>query len=159
MDTKRSLQCNRLIGDVILLYISKEDFDAILKESLEKIWSQVRRATTELSYFFGDWTDAELRRCSIISELITFQEGDLILGDGYGKRKNAHFIVEGQCSMIQDIEVEERGNSWKLITSNDNENTDDNKRRQHIYLQTNMFSKGACFGVGELMNFIWIPTK
>ncbi|XP_039281638.1 uncharacterized protein LOC111047821, partial [Nilaparvata lugens] len=143
------------LSDVMLLYITKEDFDAILKESLEKTWSQVRKATTELSYFFGDWTDAEIRRCSIISELITFQEGDLILGDGYGKRKNAHFIVEGQCSMIQDIEVEERGNGWKLVKSNDSENTnsdDSSKRRQHVYLQTNVFSKGACFGVGEKMN-------
>ncbi|XP_075223872.1 cAMP-dependent protein kinase regulatory subunit-like [Lycorma delicatula] len=69
------------ISDVELLYITKENFDEILKDSLEKEWSKVRNALHELPYFFGDWPDIELRRCSIISTLIHFKEGDLILGD------------------------------------------------------------------------------
>lgn len=70
---------NFFSAPVELIVIFKGDFDTILKDSLEKEWNRVRDCMRQLPYYFGDWGEVEARRCSIISSLKYFKDGDLIL--------------------------------------------------------------------------------
>ncbi|XP_076182497.1 uncharacterized protein LOC143154337 isoform X2 [Ptiloglossa arizonensis] len=93
--------------NVDLLLIPREDFDKILRPYLSKEWDVLQDALVHFDYF-KSWDAETIRECCILSRIENFQPDEVLLGDGKGMINYAHFILDGECRLIEHMIVRER---------------------------------------------------
>ncbi|KAK2588222.1 hypothetical protein KPH14_004257 [Odynerus spinipes] len=105
---------------VDLLVITLDDFNEILRDKLTKEWNVLQDAVVHFNYF-KTWDDETIRECCILSRLKHFNANEVLLGDGKGLVNYVHFILEGECRLIEHMLVKEEpshhGMRYKLIDS------------------------------------------
>ncbi|XP_029667508.1 uncharacterized protein LOC115238091 [Formica exsecta] len=92
---------------VDLLLIRRDDFDNILRSVLTKKWDVLRDALVHFNYFKA-WDEETVRECCILSKLKNFKPNEVLLGDGTGMVNYVHFILSGECRLIEHMLVRER---------------------------------------------------
>ncbi|XP_067211516.1 uncharacterized protein [Linepithema humile] len=92
---------------VDLLLINQDDFDRILRNSLTKQWDVLRDALVHFNYF-KLWDEETVRECCILSKLKDFKPNEVLLGDGTGMVNYVHFILNGECRLIEHMLIRER---------------------------------------------------
>lgn len=69
-----------------------------------------------------------------------------------GKEKVAHFLMDGKCSVVQNMMVKQlKSGQFKLIPQAKFDWMSNVADVQEIFMQTSLFTKGACFGVGNFL--------
>ncbi|XP_029053416.1 uncharacterized protein LOC114880996 isoform X1 [Osmia bicornis bicornis] len=105
---------------VDLIFISSQDFEDILRPTLMKEWNALQEALIYFNYF-KCWDEKMMRECCILSRLKEFQADEVLLGDGKGMVNYVHFLLEGECELIEHIIVREehstRGTHYELYDS------------------------------------------
>ncbi|XP_020278241.1 uncharacterized protein LOC109851980 isoform X2 [Pseudomyrmex gracilis] len=92
---------------VDLLLIDQDDFNSILRSTLTKEWDVLRDALVHFDYF-RTWDAETVRECCILSKLKEFKPNEILLGDGQGMVNYVHFILHGECRLIEHLLVRER---------------------------------------------------
>ncbi|XP_014470932.1 PREDICTED: uncharacterized protein LOC106742479 isoform X2 [Dinoponera quadriceps] len=193
---------------VDLLLVPQDDFDSTLRYVLLKKWNALRDALVHFNYFKW-WNEETARECCILSKLKDFKTSEVLLGDGMGMVNYVHFILSGECRLIEHLLVREystyRGTQYELYDPDASDNAlpsyhprkrlvqsqGDNDQSsivtttlvdvikawheitdvaamlmqepsvtsqlrypeniRTIFMQVCIFSRGACFGLGENM--------
>ncbi|EZA54365.1 hypothetical protein DMN91_002348 [Ooceraea biroi] len=91
---------------VDLLLITEDDFDSILRYTLLKKWDVLRDALVHFNYF-KLWDEETVRECCILSKLKDFKPNEVLLGDGKGMVNYVHFVLSGECRLIEHMLVHE----------------------------------------------------
>lgn len=65
---------------VELLILKKDDFDRVLKASMQKQWDDISSALKQFPYF-EDWNEVATRECCMLSDTITYYTHEIILGE------------------------------------------------------------------------------
>ncbi|CAL1684261.1 unnamed protein product [Lasius platythorax] len=92
---------------VDLLLITRNDFDNILRDVLTQKWDVLRDALVHFNYFKA-WDEETVRECCILSKLKDFKPNEVLLGDGTGMVNYVHFVLSGECRLIEHMLVRER---------------------------------------------------
>ncbi|XP_019700446.1 uncharacterized protein LOC105190731 isoform X2 [Harpegnathos saltator] len=156
---------------VDLILIPQDDFDSTLRYVLLKKWHALRDALVHFNYFKW-WSDETARECCILSKLKDFKADEVLLGDGTGMVNYVHFILNGECRLIEHMLVREYstygGTRYELYDPDtSNSLQPHHPRKRHAQSQADndrssivtttlvdvvcVFSRGACFGLGENM--------
>ncbi|KAL3265629.1 hypothetical protein HHI36_009834 [Cryptolaemus montrouzieri] len=105
-----------------LLVLRKEDFDAVLRSSVMAEWEEIRRCMSLFTYF-DNWDEIALRDCCILSKVRYYGVEDVVLSEDIGDKKFVYFLVEGQCHLVEHLEVEVHQigckTKYKLLAEND----------------------------------------
>ncbi|XP_066591883.1 uncharacterized protein [Prorops nasuta] len=121
---------------VDLLVLTHDDFDDILKGLLLAEWDILQDALLHFNYFKG-WDDQAKRECCILSKLKDFEPNEILLGDGVGMVNYVHFIVNGECRLLEHMLIREKcvGNriKYKLY---EEENINENVQERQIHSKT-----------------------
>ncbi|KAF7991688.1 hypothetical protein HCN44_010489 [Aphidius gifuensis] len=89
---------------VELLFITKHDFDQLLRENLLKNWNVLQEALVTFNYF-NEWDEATIRECCILSKIKNFTPNEVILGDGRGLTNHVYFLLDGKCQVVEHLLV------------------------------------------------------
>ncbi|XP_043491458.1 cAMP-dependent protein kinase regulatory subunit-like [Polistes fuscatus] len=98
---------------VDLLLINLDDFNEILKDYLMDQWNILQDALVCFNYF-ETWDEETIRECCILSKLKDFQANEVLLGDGKGMVNYVHFLLEGECRLIEHILVKEKPTAHEM---------------------------------------------
>lgn len=115
-------QSSHIADHCEMLVLRKEDFDSVLRSSVMAEWDEIRRCMSMFTYFNG-WDEITLRDCCILSKVKYYGVDDIILGEDVGDKKYVYFVIEGQCQLVEylDLEVTESAcrKSYKLLSGED----------------------------------------
>lgn len=64
---------------VELLILKKDDFERVLKASMQKQWDDISSALKQFPYF-EDWNEVATRECCMLSDTMSYNTHDIILG-------------------------------------------------------------------------------
>ncbi|XP_076749689.1 uncharacterized protein LOC143422711 isoform X2 [Xylocopa sonorina] len=92
---------------VDLILIPRLEFDDILRSTLTKEWDMLQDALVHFNYF-KSWDTETIRECCILSRLKDYQPDEVLLGDGKGMVNYVHFLLEGECRLIEHMIVREK---------------------------------------------------
>ncbi|XP_043469974.1 uncharacterized protein LOC122503478 [Leptopilina heterotoma] len=92
---------------VDLLYIARKDFNEILKFSLMEEWDIFQDALNNFNYFKG-WDEKLMRECCILSKVKNYKPNEIIIGDGKGMVNYVHFVLAGECKLIEHMILKEK---------------------------------------------------
>ncbi|XP_076631746.1 uncharacterized protein LOC143346931 isoform X1 [Colletes latitarsis] len=95
------------------LLISRDNFDDILRHHLTKEWDVLQDALVHFNYF-KSWDAETIRECCILSRMKDFQPDEVLLGDGKGMVNYVHFLMDGECHLIEHILVREEISNNKV---------------------------------------------
>ncbi|XP_063986613.1 uncharacterized protein LOC135167391 [Diachasmimorpha longicaudata] len=95
------------ITPVDLLYITKSDFDKVLKKTLLKNWNVLQDALVTFNYF-KSWDEFTVRECCILSKIKDFKVNEILLGDGKGMVNYVYFLLAGKCRLIEHMVIFEQ---------------------------------------------------
>ncbi|XP_071570054.1 uncharacterized protein [Temnothorax nylanderi] len=132
-----------------LLLITRDDFDSILRDSLTKKWDVLRDALVHFNYF-KLWDEETVRECCILSKLKDFKPNErsvetqdevdrssIVTATLLDVVKGWHKITDIAAILMREPSV-----TSQLHYPND---------VRTIFMQICIFSRGACFGLGEKM--------
>ncbi|XP_076244479.1 uncharacterized protein LOC143185402 [Calliopsis andreniformis] len=92
---------------VDLILIPREDFDIILRNTLVSEWDVLQDALVHFNYF-KSWDEETIRECCILSRMKDFEPDEVLLGDGKGMINYVHFVMDGECCLIEHMLVREQ---------------------------------------------------
>ncbi|XP_011301105.1 uncharacterized protein [Fopius arisanus] len=92
---------------VDLFYITKSDFDKLLKKTLLKNWNVLQDALVTFNYF-KTWDEVTVRECCILSKIKEFGPNEILLGDGKGMVNYVYFLLSGKCRLIEHMIIFEQ---------------------------------------------------
>ncbi|KAB0799839.1 hypothetical protein PPYR_07719 [Photinus pyralis] len=84
------------------LRLLKDDFNIVLKATVQQQWFEVQRALDMFTYF-ENWNDMTRRECCILAKMLAFKPDETIRGDGVGNKDYVYFVLKGQCRIIQHL--------------------------------------------------------
>lgn len=117
----------------------KEDFDKIMKETIQKKWHQIQ-AGMNLMQYFDLWTPMQVRECCIISRLKDYDMGTIIMSADRGPSSYVYFILAGQVEIIEELSLyqwlDRRGNKKYSLVSGGASNLDVTKTRSDKSVNT-----------------------
>lgn len=90
-----------------LLCLKKDDFNVVLKSSLQQEWNSILKALRRFEYF-NDWSEVSNRECCIYSKIRKYEKGDVVYQEGTMATNYAFFLLEGSCVCIHELPVIER---------------------------------------------------
>ncbi|KAH8310947.1 hypothetical protein KR044_003533 [Drosophila immigrans] len=87
-----------------LLVLYHDDFDQILSAYMKKLWRDKKRAVRALEYF--DFLDDNqiLKMCKMVT-LKQFKPLDTIYSQDKGTLTNVHFVLSGECVILQCLNM------------------------------------------------------
>ncbi|XP_076277246.1 uncharacterized protein LOC143207530 isoform X2 [Lasioglossum baleicum] len=91
---------------VDLFLIPQKCFNKILRPYLSKEWDILQDALIHFNYF-KTWSKDTVRECCILSRMKNFHPDEVLLGDGKGMVNYVHFVLEGECRLIEHMIVHE----------------------------------------------------
>ncbi|XP_050055022.1 uncharacterized protein LOC126549558 isoform X1 [Aphis gossypii] len=140
------------ISTVELICISKNDFTDIIKNNLQLKWNANAIAIKKFSYF-KHLSLLELNRCSTVSFIKIFKGNEYVLGKGLGDVDYAHFVLDGEISLIYRLEIRRVVNRYGIskFILNKNSQKLSEKKYKNVYVDTCTLSSDSCFNIGEDM--------
>ncbi|XP_025192392.1 cAMP-dependent protein kinase type II-alpha regulatory subunit-like [Melanaphis sacchari] len=150
MFNTRRINSVQSISTVELICISKNDFTDIIKNNLQLKWNANAIAIKCFSYF-KHLSLLELNRCSTVSFIKTFKGNEYVLGKGLGDVDYAHFVLEGEISLILRLEIRQIINRYgnvKYILKKNLQKLNE-KKYKNVYVNTCTLSSDSCFNIGE----------
>ncbi|KAF5284733.1 hypothetical protein FQR65_LT13435 [Abscondita terminalis] len=87
-----------------LLKLKKEDFDVVLKATVQEEWDNIKEALNMFTYF-QNWDEISKRECCILSKIQEYKIDETILGDGVGLTDYVYFVINGSCRIIHHLMV------------------------------------------------------
>ncbi|XP_011871106.1 PREDICTED: uncharacterized protein LOC105563803 isoform X4 [Vollenhovia emeryi] len=135
---------------VDLLLITRDDFDNVLRGNLTKKWDVLHDALVHFNYF-KLWDEETVRECCILSKLTDFKPNERSVETQDEVDRSSIVtatlldIVKGwhEITDIAAILMQEPSVTSQLHYPND---------VLTIFMQICVFSRGACFGLGEEMH-------
>ncbi|XP_076668702.1 uncharacterized protein LOC143369112 isoform X2 [Andrena cerasifolii] len=116
---------------VDLFLIPDDDFDKILRYTLMEEWDVLQDALVHFNYF-KCWDEETIRECCILSRMKDFQPDEVLLGDGKGMVNYVHFLMDGECRLIEHMIVREQfianGRHYELYDPKDFHPTEQTKK-------------------------------
>lgn len=91
---------------VEFLVLKRDDFDVVLKGTVKEEWDFISSLMQSFDYF-REWDKVRIGECCMQSVIKNYKKADTILGDGYGRKNYVHFVIEGTCSLVEHLRVEE----------------------------------------------------
>ncbi|XP_071630635.1 uncharacterized protein [Temnothorax longispinosus] len=132
-----------------LLLITRDDFDSILRDSLTKKWDVLRDALVHFNYF-KLWDEETVRECCILSKLKDFKPNErpvetqdevdrssIVTATLLDVVKGWHKITDIAAILMREPSVTSHVHYPNDVRT--------------IFMQICIFSRGACFGLGEKM--------
>ncbi|XP_061934225.1 uncharacterized protein LOC107994723 isoform X2 [Apis cerana] len=95
------------LTSVDLILIPQNEFDDLVRPFLQKEWDLLQDALINFNYF-KSWDEKTIRECCILSKIRDYQIDEVLLGDGKGMVNYVHFLLEGECSLIEHMIVREK---------------------------------------------------
>lgn len=92
-----------LLADCELLCLQKDDFNIILKSSLQAQWDEILLAIKRFEYFV-DWNEVDKRECCIYAKTKFYSKNDLVY-DATFVEPYSYFILKGQCKIIEELPI------------------------------------------------------
>lgn len=92
------------LTDCEMLKMWKEDFNAILKATIQNKWDEIQ-AGLKLFKCFNLWTSMQIRECCIISKLRNYVPGNIILTGTVQPSNYVYFILRGQVQIIEQLKI------------------------------------------------------
>ncbi|KAF0771100.1 cAMP-dependent protein kinase type II-alpha regulatory subunit-like [Aphis craccivora] len=150
-DTSRTNSVQSM-STVELICISKNDFTDIIKNNLQLKWNANAKAIKKFSYF-KHLSLLELNRCSTVSFIKIFKGNEYVLGKGLGDVDYAHFVIDGEISLIYCLEIRRVVNRYGIpkFILNKNSQKLSEKKYKNVYVDTCTLSSDSCFNIGEDM--------
>ncbi|XP_034486169.1 uncharacterized protein LOC117790733 [Drosophila innubila] len=118
-DLEMTEECNRIHTFITrsqceLLALFEDDFDSILRPYMKKIWIEKKKALKALDYF--NFLDEEqiLNACKM-SSLRQFKPLDTIYSHDKGTLTNVHFVLSGECVVLQCLNVKVKHRNGKKV--------------------------------------------
>lgn len=105
-----------------LLCLKKDDFDVVLKSTVQKQWNEVHEAMRLFTYF-DEWDDIAIRECCILSKMKSYVPDQVVLGDNQGLHDYVYFILKGQCRIIEHLVIQtyiKNGNKYYKMYQREN---------------------------------------
>ncbi|KAL0113759.1 hypothetical protein PUN28_012702 [Cardiocondyla obscurior] len=133
---------------VDLLVIARDDFDNVLRSSLTEKWDVLRDALVHFDYF-KLWNEETIRECCILSKLKDFKANErskmqdevdrssIVTASLLDVVKGWHEITDIAAMLMRDSSVTSQLHYPSDVRT--------------IFMQICIFSRGACFGLGENM--------
>ncbi|XP_050055024.1 uncharacterized protein LOC126549558 isoform X2 [Aphis gossypii] len=149
------------ISTVELICISKNDFTDIIKNNLQLKWNANAIAIKKFSYF-KHLSLLELNRCSTVSFIKIFKGNEYVLGKGLGDVDYAHFVLDGEISLIYRLEIRRVVNRYGIskFILNKNSQKLSEKKYKNVYVDTCTLSSDSCFNIDmEDKEFITTDTN
>ncbi|XP_062123937.1 uncharacterized protein LOC133837265 [Drosophila sulfurigaster albostrigata] len=97
-----------------LLAVDGDDFNCILSGYMKKVWLDKKRALKALDYFNFLNDDQILKTCKM-SSLKQFKPLDTIYSHDKGTLTNVHFVLSGECVILQCLNMKVRKSKGKKI--------------------------------------------
>ncbi|XP_076660967.1 uncharacterized protein LOC143364561 [Halictus rubicundus] len=91
---------------VDLFLIPQKCFNMVLRPYLSSEWDILQDALVHFNYF-KTWDRDTVRECCILSRMKDFRPDEVLLGDGKGMVNYVHFVLEGECRLIEHMTVHE----------------------------------------------------
>ncbi|XP_044738808.1 uncharacterized protein LOC123300315 [Chrysoperla carnea] len=92
------------LTDVMLLCVNKNDFENVLKQTVQEMWDEIREQF-EIIPYFQQYNQKEIGELLIISRILYFEPDEILLGDQKGFKNFTYIILDGTCRMIENLEV------------------------------------------------------
>lgn len=89
------------------MYISRRDFDRVLKATFQAQWDTILKSLSFFRYF-DDFDEASKKECCTVSKILEYKIGDLIYEDERVSGRFVYFILEGQCRVIEHLPIVSR---------------------------------------------------
>ncbi|XP_037967698.2 uncharacterized protein LOC105391233 [Plutella xylostella] len=102
-DIGRSATCTTA-GHCELLVLLKEDFKMNLQATVQRLWDRAERAMSQFTYF-NHLSVIELREGVIVAKMKSFEEDDIIMGDGTELTHFVYFVLSGTCQIVESMKV------------------------------------------------------
>lgn len=85
------------------LKMYKEDFDKVMKDTLQQKWSEIQAGMKDFRYF-DSWNSMQVRECCIISRIKSFEPGNIVLGKNkHIQDSYVYFILSGQVRIMEEL--------------------------------------------------------
>lgn len=82
--------------------LKRNDFDNILKRTVQNEWARILTSLTRFNYF-DDFNAIDKRECCILSKIKEFEKDNIIISSTEGNKNLVHFILEGQASILMQV--------------------------------------------------------
>ncbi|XP_017855997.1 PREDICTED: uncharacterized protein LOC108608895 [Drosophila arizonae] len=97
-----------------LLVLLDNDFNSILKPYMQKVWNDKKRALKALDYFDFFSDDQILKACKLCT-LKQYNPLDTIYSHDRGTLTNVHFVLSGECLILQCLNMKVVVNNGKKM--------------------------------------------
>ncbi|TDG42626.1 hypothetical protein AWZ03_010954 [Drosophila navojoa] len=97
-----------------LLVLLDNDFNSILKPYMQKVWNDKKRALKALDYFDFFSDDQILKACKLCT-LKQYNPLDTIYSHDRGTLTNVHFVLSGECLILQCLNMKVIANNGKKV--------------------------------------------
>lgn len=87
-----------------LLKLMRDDFNRILKSTIQKKWDEITASLSLFSYF-SNWNAMAKRECCIMSKMKTYLPGETILSYKDVKLNYVYFITRGKCQILEEMKI------------------------------------------------------
>ncbi|XP_063704422.1 uncharacterized protein LOC134833870 [Culicoides brevitarsis] len=150
--------------DCELLCIYREDFNRLLRPTLQRQWDQIQQAMSRFKYF-SYWSTQQKEECCILSKIKQFSPNDIVYGDTGNFLNFSHFILSGQCMVLQCLKIKKRNGltsketKYELLPAKSKINEVDDPSTDFHFVDVGTMSAGAAFGLGENLEHRSIVAK
>uniref|UniRef100_A0A336MPJ6 CSON002167 protein n=1 Tax=Culicoides sonorensis TaxID=179676 RepID=A0A336MPJ6_CULSO len=155
----------RFLADCELLCIYREDFEKILKPTLQRQWDHIQMAMARFKYF-SYWTPEQKEECCVLSKIKQFNANEIVYGDKGVHLNFAYFILSGKCMVLQCLKLKKiKGKDNKIVDyklmplSKNIKDENDSHDVDFHFVDVGTMSAGAAFGLGEDLQHKSIVAK
>ncbi|XP_017845483.1 uncharacterized protein LOC108601996 isoform X1 [Drosophila busckii] len=97
-----------------LLVLFESDFNSILKPYMQKIWNEKKKAIKALDYF-KFLNEEQITSACKLGTIKQFNALDTIYNEDKGTLTNVHFVLSGECCILQCLNMKVTVNNGKKI--------------------------------------------
>lgn len=91
------------------LYVKREDFDRVLKDTVASHWAEVQENMSWFSYF-NTWSEVDIRESCILAKKKNFEPDQIVLSSTGGQLDCVYFLTKGSCYLIEYMTIK---TTWK----------------------------------------------
>lgn len=90
--------------DTELLSLSKDDFDAVIRVSMEKEWNLRMEVIKNIEYF-KSWPLEQLKVLNVRAKMIKINMNKVVLGDTNDVPGVSYFVASGRCFIVRRVKM------------------------------------------------------
>ncbi|XP_068904993.1 uncharacterized protein [Tenebrio molitor] len=86
------------------LYVKRDDFDRVLKETVANQWAEVQMNMSWFTYF-KNWNQVDIRESCILAKKKNYDPDQIILSSSGGQLDCVYFVTKGSCYLIEHMTI------------------------------------------------------